>query len=164
MIKEKKTILVISLSATFMLLAIFLFSYIYYLNNYQDKLLPRSFLASHDISGMNRSNLAKLIDSCNLLVLPSIQESFGLVLIESWVRGKPVIVSDIPSLSELVTKSNGGLVFKADNPISLVQKINKLINSPSLCFQYGQNGLKYVKTNYIWEKVYQKIYQKIKFS
>ena len=63
MIKEKKTILVISLSATFMLLAIFLFSYIYYLNNYQDKLLPRSFLASHDISGMNRSNLAKLIES-----------------------------------------------------------------------------------------------------
>lgn len=61
MMKEKKIVLVISLSATFVLLAIFLFSYIYYLNNYQDKLLPRSFLASHDISKMTRSDLAKLI-------------------------------------------------------------------------------------------------------
>ena len=111
-----------------------------------------------------QSKLVKLIDNCDFLVLPSIQESFGLVLIESWARGKPVIVSNIPSLSELVTKTNGGLIFKTDNSIDLAQKIQKLIESPSLCFQFGQNGLKYVRNNYIWEKVSQKIYQKVKLS
>jgi len=109
-----------------------------------------------------QSKLTKLINNCDFLVLPSIQESFGLVLVESWARGKPVIVSNIPSLSELVTKSKGGIIFKADNLLDLIQKMKKLINSPSLCFEYGQNGLKYVKTNYIWEKVNQKICQKIK--
>ncbi len=111
-----------------------------------------------------QKNLVKLIDSCDFLVLPSIQESFGLVLIESWARGKPVVVSDIPSLSELVTKTKGGLIFEADNSVDLVKNLKKLTDSPSLRFQYGQNGLKYVKTNYTWEKVSQKICQKTKLS
>ncbi len=111
-----------------------------------------------------QNKLANLIDNCTFLVLPSIQESFGLVIIEAWARGKPVIVSNIPSLSELVKHSHGGLIFKPDNLDDLQTKIKKLINSPALCYQYGQNGLKYVKTNYTWEKVSQKISQKLKLS
>ena len=116
------------------------------------------------IYNFRQNKLANLIDNCTFLVLPSIQESFGLVLIEAWARGKPVIVSNIPSLSELVNNSQGGLVFKQDNLVDLQTKMKKLIDSPSLCYQYGQNGLKYVKTNYIWKKVSQKICQKLNFS
>ena len=105
--------------------------------------------------------MAKLIDNCTFLVLPSIQESFGLVLIESWARGKPVIASDIPPLSELIDQSHGGLTFKHDNLLDLQKQMEKLINSPEICYQYGQNGFKYVKTNYIWKKVSQKICQKL---
>jgi len=111
-----------------------------------------------------QDKLAKLIDNCTFLVLPSIQESFGLVLIEAWARGKPVIVSDIPSLSELVNNTNGGLIFKKDNQEDLANKMKKLFDSPERCQQYGQNGLNYVKTNYTWEKVGQKICQKINLS
>ena len=108
-----------------------------------------------------QNKLAKLIDNCTFLVLPSIQESFGLVLIESWARGKPVIASDIPPLSELIDQSHGGLTFKHDNLLDLQKQMEKLINSPEICYQYGQNGFKYVKTNYIWKKVSQKICQKL---
>jgi len=111
-----------------------------------------------------QNKLVKLIDNCDFLVLPSIQESFGLVVIESWARGKPVIVSNIPSLSEIVSKSKGGLIFKKDNYTNLAQKMDILIKSPKLCIQYGQNGLKYVKNNYSWEKVSQLICQKVKLS
>jgi glycosyltransferase involved in cell wall biosynthesis len=111
-----------------------------------------------------QDKLTKLIDNCTFLVLPSIQESFGLVLVEAWARGKPVIVSDIPSLSEIVNLSKGGLIFKKDNQADLVKKIKQFIDSPETCRQYGQNGLNYVKTNYTWEKVSQKISQKIRLS
>jgi len=111
-----------------------------------------------------QNKLASLIDSCNFLVLPSIQESFGLVVIESWAREKPVIISNIPSLSELVNLSHGGLIFEQDNQLDLQRQMEKLINSPLNCYQYGQNGLKYVKTNYLWKKVSQKICQKLELS
>jgi glycosyltransferase involved in cell wall biosynthesis len=106
-------------------------------------------------------DLIKIIDNCQFLVLPSIQESFGLVLVESWARKKAVITSDIPSLKEIVKSSNGGLTFKTDDIDDLQQKIQQLISNPKLCRQFGQNGYLYVKNNYTWNKVSQKICQKI---
>ena len=129
-----------------------------------DSLEPKIKSRIKFIFDFPQNKLAQLIDNCVFLVLPSIQESFGLVIIESWARGKPVIVSDIPSLSELINQSQGGLIFKQDNQIDLQNQMKKLIDSPQSCYQYGQNGLKYVKTNYLWKKVSQKICQKLKLS
>jgi len=108
-----------------------------------------------------QNKLAKIIDSCDILVLPSKQESFGLCLIEAWARQKPVIVSNIPSLSEIVTLSQGGLIFDLGNPTDLTQKITKLIQNPKLYHQLRQNGFNYVKNNYTWCTVGRKIQEKL---
>ncbi len=108
-----------------------------------------------------QKDLSKLIDNCNVLVLPSIQESFGLVIIEAWARQKPVICADIPTLKELVKKSNGGLLFKNDDQNDLIKKLKFILKHPFKAQQMGQNGYKYVKNNYTWNKVGNKICQKI---
>ena len=108
-----------------------------------------------------QKDLTKLIDNCDVLVLPSIQESFGLVIIESWARQKPVICADIPALKEIVEKSNGGLLFAADNQDDLTQKIEFILANPKKAEKMGQSGYKYVKNNYTWKKVGDKICQKI---
>lgn len=111
-----------------------------------------------------QNQLKKLIDQSTVLVLPSHQESFGLVLIEAWARGKPVITSNIPSLSEIVKKTNGGLIFDINKPSDLTVKINQIISNPSLSHQLGQNGFNYVKNNYTWSKVGKNICQRISLS
>ncbi|MDD4785456.1 MAG: glycosyltransferase family 4 protein, partial [Candidatus Shapirobacteria bacterium] len=108
-----------------------------------------------------QKDLTKLIDNCSVLVLPSIQESFGLVIIEAWARQKPVICSDIPSLSELIKKTNGGLLFKTDDGKDLTKKIQLILNNPKKAQQMGKDAYKYVKNNYTWDKVGEKICQKI---
>jgi len=108
-----------------------------------------------------QKDLAKLIDNCDVLILPSIQESFGLVLLEAWARQKPVICADIPALKELVNQTNGGLLFKADDKKDLTQKLKFILDNPKEAHQLGQNGYKYVKNNYTWDKVGQKICQKL---
>jgi len=113
------------------------------------------------IFGFPQNKLAQIIDDCDILVLPSKQESFGLVLIEAWARQKPVIVSNIPSLSEIVTNSQGGLIFNLDDPVDLTQKIVKLIQNPKRYHQLCQNGFNYVKNNYTWSIVGRKIQKKI---
>ncbi|MDD4938220.1 MAG: glycosyltransferase family 4 protein [Candidatus Shapirobacteria bacterium] len=109
----------------------------------------------------DKKELINLIDNSLFLVLPSIQESFGLVLIESWARGKAVLTTDIPPLQELVQKSHGGLNFKIDDQEDLQKQIQKLINNSKLRTEFGQNGLNYVKNHYTWDLVGQKIWQKI---
>ncbi len=124
--------------------------------------LPKSVQKQiHFKFNVSNKDLITIIDQCQFLVLPSIQESFGLVLVESWARKKAVITSDIPSLKEIVKSSNGGLTFKTDDIDDLQQKIQQLIFNPKLCRQFGQNGYLYVKNNYTWNKVSQKICQKI---
>lgn len=113
------------------------------------------------IFDFNQTELSKIIDKSNFLVLPSTQESFGLVIIEAWARQKPVICADIPALKELVQSSNGGLLFKANNQNDLSQKIQELIDNPQKAIELGQNGFNYVNNNYTWNKVGQKICQKI---
>ncbi len=115
------------------------------------------------IFNFSQKNLTKLIDSCSVLILPSIQESFGLVIIEAWARQKPVICADIPALKELVEKSNGGLLFETDNQDDLTKKIKFILENPKKAQQMGKNGYKYVKNNYTWNKVGDKICQKILF-
>jgi len=108
-----------------------------------------------------QKDLSKLIDNCDVLVLPSIQESFGLVVIEAWARQKPVICANIPALKELVTQTNGGLLFKVDDEKDLTKKLKFILDNPDKAQQLGQNGYKYVKNNYTWDKVGQKICQKL---
>ncbi|MDD4027173.1 MAG: glycosyltransferase family 4 protein, partial [Candidatus Shapirobacteria bacterium] len=108
-----------------------------------------------------QKDLSRLIDNCDVLVLPSIQESFGLVVIEAWARKKPVICADIPALKELVKKSNGGLLFKADDQNDLTKQIQFILNNPKKAQQMGQLAYKYVKNNYTWNKVGEKICQKV---
>jgi len=117
----------------------------------------------HFIFNFNQNELSRIIDKSDVLVLPSNQESFGLVIIEAWARQKPVICADIPSLKELVKNSNGGLLFKSNDQSDLTQKIQEIINNPLKAEQMGQNGYDYVKNNYTWKKVGDKICQKILF-
>jgi len=59
--------------------------------------------------------LAALIRSCDLLVLPSRHDSYGMVVIEALASGKPVIVSDMVGAKDLVRNgSNGWIVPMGD--------------------------------------------------
>ena len=122
---------------------------------------PKTKSKINFIFNFPQENLSQLIDNCNVLVLPSIQESFGLVIIEAWARKKPVICADIPALKELVEKSNGGLLFAVDNQNDLTKKIQFILDNPKKAKELGQSGYEYVKNNYTWKKVGDKICQKI---
>lgn len=109
------------------------------------------------IKNFKTDKLAKLIDSSDLLILPSRHESFGIVLLESWARQKPVITSDIDPLKELVKKTHGGLTFKTNSAPDLQSKISQLLSDPIKQKLFGLNGYIYVKNNYTWPQIYQKI-------
>ena len=49
----------------------------------------------------------ELLNACDLLVLASQYESFGIVLAEAWLHEKPVVVSNTPALREVVQHGVG---------------------------------------------------------
>jgi len=113
------------------------------------------------IYNFNSETLTLLLDQCFTLVLPSTQESYGLVLLEAMSRKKPVIATDIPALSEMIKKSGSGLLFKKDSLSSLNNTVEKLLINPNLRQKLGQPGYEYVKNNCTWDKIIGNLCQNI---
>jgi glycosyltransferase involved in cell wall biosynthesis len=115
----------------------------------------------HFIKNFKNQDLKKIIDQSTILVLPSLQESFGLVLIEAMARGKPVITSDIPPLKEFITKTNGGITFETNSETDLTSQICDFLNHQAKYKQHGLNGLEFVKNHYTWDKIGKTLCQNI---
>ena len=58
-------------------------------------------------------------DSLNLLVVPSIREPLGNVIIEAGIRKIPVIASNVDGISEIIEHNITGLLIKPSKPLSL---------------------------------------------
>ncbi len=67
-----------------------------------------------DVGRVSDAERASWLNRATLLCLPSLSESFGMVVAEAWTQRLPVVVSDIPVLRELVEDSGGGLVAGED--------------------------------------------------
>ena len=79
----------------------------------------------------SRDDVENIIPSCDLLVLPSFSESFGLVLIEALACGKPVIGSNVGGITEIITDDVGFLVDPNKIP-SIARAIDNLVNDEDL--------------------------------
>ena len=78
-----------------------------------------------------RDDVENIIPSCDILILPSFSESFGLVLIEALACGKPVIGSNVGGITEIITDDVG--LFVNPNKVSSIAKaIDKLVNDNNL--------------------------------
>ncbi len=93
---------------------------------------------------------------CELLCVPSIKESLGVVYLEAWQMGKPVISGDIPLLKELVDENIDGLV-SSQHPEQVANAINTIMADPVLKKTMGLNGLKKVEELYTWPVVARKL-------
>ena len=90
--------------------------------------------------------------ACNLLCVPSIQESFGGVYTEAWSFAKPVIGCPIPAVSEVIEDGVNGLL-SLQEPQALAEKIIQVINDESFANQLGQAGRLKVEERYTWDKI-----------
>ncbi|MFA5156302.1 MAG: glycosyltransferase family 4 protein [Candidatus Omnitrophota bacterium] len=94
-------------------------------------------------------NLPKYYAACDIFVLPSISEGFGLTFLEAWASGKSVIGTDIPIVKNEVIKNGiNGLIFERGNYYSLAEKIKDLINNTETRMRMGLAGRTLVENNF----------------
>jgi glycosyltransferase involved in cell wall biosynthesis len=92
----------------------------------------------------------------NVFVLPSIssvQEGFGIVALEALACKTPVITTEIVGVSSDLKKDNAGLIVPPCDPDSLAEAIIKILNSPDMQHDMGENGRRLVKANYTWKTI-----------
>ena len=71
----------------------------------------------------------------DLLIQPSINEGFGLTIVESMGAKVPVMVSNIDGPMEIIQNGNFGFYFQMGNVLDLVSKINNFVNMDNTIVQ-----------------------------
>lgn len=102
----------------------------------------------------------------DISVFPSIldSESFGVAVLEASACEKPVIVSNVGGLPEVVVNNETGIVVAPKNADALAQAIEKLVSDHELRKIMGEKGRRRVLKHYFWpNNVAQmlEIYQKV---
>lgn len=86
---------------------------------------------------------------------PSVNESFSIVIMESWLAGTPVLVHGRCAVTrEHVHKANGGLYF--ENAKEFAATVAYLFENPAVATQLARQGRRYVLENFTWDVVTEK--------
>jgi glycosyltransferase involved in cell wall biosynthesis len=75
---------------------------------------------------------AQVLAQMDLLILPSVWEGLGVVLLESQAIGLPVLAADIIGPKEVINNGKNGLLFEAKNPQAISDSVTKLISDTQL--------------------------------
>jgi glycosyltransferase involved in cell wall biosynthesis len=84
--------------------------------------------------------LIGLLQDARLVVLPSISETFGLVILEAWAAGTPVLASRTSGASALIRHGENGWLFNLGEPISFHAALNRALREPELCRRTAAAG------------------------
>ena len=101
--------------------------------------LARPTANTLDIGLVDEAERAAWLDAADLLCLPSANESFGLVVLEAWSVGTPVLGSDNASLVEVIEGAGGGAVVQRD-PRAIADKISAMLADPEALRRLGERG------------------------
>ena len=113
---------------------------------------------------MNRQELISEYQNCIAVITPSIWfEIFGMINIEAFACGKPVIASKTGGIAEIIDDNINGLLFEPGNVQALVTCILKYWNNNDLVIAHGKEALN--KVNELYKpKSYNDLLQKTYLS
>jgi glycosyltransferase involved in cell wall biosynthesis len=110
-----------------------------------------------------RDDVARLIDSFTISVLPSCMETFGLAAVESSARGKPVVATRVGAIPEIIRDMETGILVDL-NPSSIATAIGQLLNDPQMLSDMGERGRQWVRSEFTVAKMVDKtesLYQEV---
>lgn len=110
-----------------------------------------------------RGELIQFYQKASLLILPSISEAFGLVLLEAMACGTPVVASNVGGVPNAVKDGVVGFLVPPKNPQAIAEKSLLILENKGLREKMSKNCLEWVK-NFSWEKIaemYLEVFQKI---
>ncbi len=92
------------------------------------------------LDSMPQENLFSYYQECDLFVLPSIEEGFGLVLVEAQMCGRPVIGTNSGGIPDIIQDDITGLLVKPEDPLDLAKAIERILVDPELAEKLAERG------------------------
>ncbi|HXF48611.1 MAG TPA: glycosyltransferase [Verrucomicrobiae bacterium] len=100
----------------------------------------------------------------DILVNPSLRESFGVSVLEAQACEIPVIASNTGGLPEVMRDGVSGFLVPPEDVNALAEKIELLVSDENLRKRMGKAGREFVRKNFNWSenvKIMEKLYESL---
>ena len=110
-------------------------------------------VSEHVVYAGFRKDIPAVMKAIDVLILPSIVEGFGYVLIEAMAAAKPVVATNVSSIPEIVQHNETGLLVGVHQPQQLAQAIVAILQDENLARRMGQTGREVMLEKFTLERM-----------
>ncbi len=100
----------------------------------------------------NEERLAALA-ACDVLVLPSTSEAFGIVYLEAWAYRKPVVGARIASVSSIIEDGEDGFLVEPSECAPVFDVLSRLQDNPGMGRAMGERGRAKLERRYTMDRI-----------
>ncbi|KKG81081.1 MULTISPECIES: glycosyltransferase family 4 protein [Methanosarcina] len=122
---------------------------------YQDMMVNKENFIVHNYR-ISYQEGAELFQRSSVIVLPYIEGSQSGVIPTAYSFKKPVVVTDVGSIPEIVDDGVTGLIVPARNSDELAKAIIKILNDNTLRKNMGERAYIKLKTDLSWDNIAKK--------
>ena len=97
------------------------------------------------------ASLTGIYAQASLFAMPSSKEGFGIVFLEAWLHGLPVICGTEDAAAEIVREGIDGFAVKPWDIETLAEKMAMLLAQPDMAAAMGEAGAEKVRAGYLME-------------
>jgi glycosyltransferase involved in cell wall biosynthesis len=92
----------------------------------------------HVVGAVPYRDLGAYFQACDVLVLPTLEDTWGMVVLEAMAFGKPVLCSKYAGSKEMVRHGVNGFIFDPYNTQELADYMAQFIRKPHLIAEFGR--------------------------
>jgi glycosyltransferase involved in cell wall biosynthesis len=114
-----------------------------HLRRYRDAVLARMKMLDLEESVAvlgHRGDVAAVLAGLDVLVCPSDDEPFGMIVLEALAAGTPVVASDSGGPAEILEHGRSGLLFSTGNADALAAAVLRVLDEPGLGGRLAEEG------------------------
>jgi glycosyltransferase involved in cell wall biosynthesis len=100
-----------------------------------------------------RTDIPRLLAACDVVVLPTLREAFGLALLEGMAAGRPVVSTRVGGPEEIIVDDESGLLVPPRNPEALAAAIRRILEDRSLALRLARGGRARVAAHFTFRSI-----------
>lgn len=102
---------------------------------------------------MEQEELSKIYNMCDIFLLPTEYEIFGMVLLEAMYFGLPVITTNNGGSSTMIENEKNGFICDTNNISKWKKIITNLLNNNDIYEKISKEEKRTIMSNYTWDKL-----------
>jgi glycosyltransferase involved in cell wall biosynthesis len=104
---------------------------------------------------------AEFFAALDVFAMPSRADSFGIVFLEAWANGLPVVGANAGGVAEVIAEGHDGRLVPFGDTDALRDVLESLVEDPASRREMGDRGREKVARGYSWDDRYRTIRDRV---